>query len=359
MDFELNEDQRLLQALVDRYVADNYSFEQRRRRLGETDAAGWGELSELGLTALRVPADDGGLGAGGVELMLVGEAFGRALLIEPYLPSAVLAPAALQGLPAGMRRRWSEAMLAGEIFAVALAPELQVAQGPVTGEARLVLGADAADWLVLVGADGLAVVAADAEGLQRRGYRLHGGGGAADLTLAGAPPEALVPLDCAALRRTSEAVTQAGVAFVAAEVVGVGQAVLDLTLEHLRTRQQFGRPLAANQALQHRAAEMLVELEQARSAAMLAALMLDDADAAERAKCMAAAKIVAGQAARFLGQQAIQLHGGIGVTEEYAVGHYFKRLTAIELLFGDGERHAEALAALGGFVDGRPYWDAA
>jgi len=215
----------------------------------------------------------------------------------------------------------------------------------LAGSVDVVLGGDVADTLIFRAKDALFVVPADAAGLNRRSYRLQGGGGGADFRL----DDVAVGTD-ARLDDVTDRVIEAGIAYVAAEAVGALHAALDLTADYLKTRHQFGKAIGTNQALQHRAAEMLVEVEQARSAAMYAALLADEPDADERARGFAAVKIVIGKAARFVGQQAIQLHGGIGVSQEYAIGHYFMRLTAIEMLFGDSDTQIARLAKLGGFT---------
>lgn len=356
MDFELSDDQRMLKDSVDRLIAERYDFDARKRGAGEPDGwsrAMWAAFAEMGLMMLRVPEEAGGLGLTGVETMIVGEAFGRGMVIEPYLATAVLAGTAIvRGGDAGQHARWLPGIMAGETIA-ALAPEAEIAATAVDGGWRLegkaltVPGADRADLLVLPAGDALFVVAAGEAGLARDGYRLHGGGGAADLVLDGVAIGADARL---AGGGALEAAVQAGIAFLAAEAAGALQATLDLTVEYLKTRVQFGRPIGSNQALQHRAAEMLVEVEQARSAAMYAALLENEPDVRSRAAGFSAVKAVIGKSGRFVVQNAVQLHGGIGVTEEYIVSHYFRRLTAIGMLLGDTEEHIARLADLGGFT---------
>ncbi|UZW57358.1 acyl-CoA/acyl-ACP dehydrogenase [Sphingobium sp. JS3065] len=350
MNFNLSDDQRMLQDSIDRLIADRYQFEQRTgyasQPKGWSDGI-WTEFVNLGLTMLPFPESAGGLGLGSVEMMLVGEAFGRALVMEPYLPSIVLAGTAIaEG--AGDR---AEALLApimsGEVIG-AFADDATVAlvDGRLSGRAALVLGGNCADLFVIPVGDGAYVVRADAPGLSRRGYRLHGGGGAADLLLDNLVVDAAAYLDVGCVTRARHA----GIAFLAAEAAGAMQAALDVTVDYLKTREQFGKPIGTNQALQHRAAEMLVEVEQAKSAAIYAATLANETDEGERAKGFAAIKAVIGKAGRFIAQSAVQLHGGIGVSEEHVVSHWFRRLTAIGMILGNGQHHIDRLADLGGFT---------
>lgn len=353
MNFDLSDDQRMLQDSIDRLIADRYQFEQRttysHQPKGWSDEI-WAEFVNLGLTMLPFPESAGGLGLGSVEMMLVGEAFGRALVMEPYLPSIVLAGTAIS---AGAEER-GEALLApimsGEaIGAFADDARVSLVDGRLSGKASLVLGGDCSDIFVIPVDDGAYVVPADAPGLSRRGYRLHGGGGAADLLLDGVAVDAASHLANGCVTRAR----QAGIAFLAAEAAGAMQAALAVTVEYLKTREQFGKPIGTNQALQHRAAEMLVEVEQARSAAIYAATLANEADEVERAKGFAAIKAVIGKAGRFVAQSAVQLHGGIGVSEEHVVSHWFRRLTAIGMILGSTQHHVNMLADLGGFTPAR------
>lgn len=350
MNFDLSDDQRMLRDSIDRLIANRYQFEQRaaheRLPKGWSDEI-WTAFVDLGLTMLPFPERVGGLGLGSVEMMLVGEAFGRALVIEPYLPSIVLAGTAIAE---GGRDR-AEAMLApimaGDVIA-ALAQDASVSlvDGRLSGRASVVLGGDCANLFVIPVDDAAFVVRGDAPRLSRRGYRLHGGGGAADLVFDNVAVDEAARLAAGCVTRAREA----GIAFLAAEASGAMQAALDVTVEFLRTREQFGKPIGSYQALQHRAAEMLVEVEQARSAAIYAATLANEADETERAKGFAAIKAVVGKAGRTVTQSAVQLHGGIGVSEEHVVSHWFRRLTAIGMLLGDTRFHVGALAELGGFT---------
>lgn len=355
MKLELADDQRMLKDSVDRLVAERYPFEKRadhaKGARGFSEAV-WAEMAALGLTMLPFGEKHGGLGLGGVEMMIVGEALGRGLLLEPYLSSVVLAGTAIaEGADPSTAGRWIGGIMAGESLA-ALADRAAITTTDdgdgfcLSGTATLILGGDQAEVFVLDAGDSAWLVPADAPGLTRRSYRLHGGGGAADLSL----DRVKVGDDARiALPAVTRAI-QAGIAFLAAEASGAMRAALDLTVTYLKTREQFGKPIGTNQALQHRAAEMLVEVEQATSAAIFAALLWGESDAAERARGTAAVKAVIGKTGRFVAQNAVQLHGGIGVSEEHAISHYFRRLTAIGMLLGSTDDHVKALAQLGGYT---------
>lgn len=350
MDFALSDDQRMLKDSIDRLIADRYQFDQRFSYLAQPGGWSreiWRELIDMGLTMLPFPEDVGGLGLGSVELMIIGEAFGKGLVVEPYLSSIVLAGTAIRYGAPGCAAEWLAPIMSGEVIAALADSALVVEEdGCLTGTARTVLGGQSAVRFVIPVGSGGYVIPAEAEGLTIRGYALHGGGGAADLVLDRVRIDPAMRLADGAIERA----LQAGIGFLAAEAAGAMLAVLDATVDYLKTRQQFGKPIGANQALQHRAAEMLVEVEQARSAAIYAAILATETDPAEREKGHAAVKAVIGKAARFVGQNAVQLHGGIGVSEEHVVSHWFRRLTAIYILLGDSNWHLARLAEAGGFT---------
>ncbi len=349
MDFALSDDQRMLQDSVGRLLAERYQPDHRLAYQREPQGYSqeiWRSFVEMGLTMLPFAEDLGGLGLGSVEMMLVGQAFGRALVIEPFMPSIVLAGTALATEPAVAGEALAGVM-AGEIMAgFAAHAEIVEEDRRLSGRASIVLGGDVADWLVLPLGDEAICIPADCAGITIRCYRLHGGGGAAELTLNNVDAAFAIRLGDQALARA----TEAGIAFAASEAAGAMQATLDITVEYLKTRKQFGRTIGAYQVLQHRAAEMVVEVEQAQSAAIYAALLLDEPDALERSRGMAAVKAVIGKAGRFVAQNAVQLHGGIGVSEEHIVSHYFRRLTAIGMMLGDTGSQISKLAELGGFT---------
>jgi pimeloyl-CoA dehydrogenase small subunit len=374
MDFDLSDEQRLLRDSVDRLLADHYGFAQRRQFLAEPEGwsrALWRRYAELGLLGLPFAEEYGGFGGGAIEIMLVMEAFGRALALEPYLASVVLAGTALRlaGSAAQQAALLPQVAAGDMLLAFAhgerqarydLADVLTTARPKGAGwaidggKSVVVHGADADRLIVSARSAGerddpdgisLFLVDAKANGVARRAYPLRDGTRAAEISLSGVEvgAEALLGEPGGALPVIAR-VVEAGIAAVAAEAVGAMEAMQAMTLEYLKTRQQFGKPIGQNQALQHRSAEMLIALEQGRSMAMLAAMTVDAADAAERANNIAMAKVGVGQSARFVSQNAIQLHGGIGMTEEYAVGHYFRRVMVIEHMFGDTAHHLSRIA---------------
>jgi pimeloyl-CoA dehydrogenase small subunit len=375
MDFDLTEDQRLMVESVGRLLADTYSFEQRKALLkteqGWSDSL-WSQFAELGLLGLPIAEDFGGFGGGAVEVMLLMQEFGRRLVVEPYLATVVLGGGAIrlagsadqQGeiLPAiadgSMKLAFAHYERQSRYDITDVMTEAKPAPGGgfvLEGGKSVVLGGPCADRLVVSArtaggrhdAQGLSLflVDATAPGLAMRGYRLRDGSPAAELSLSGVTvaPGALLGEKDAALP-VIERVVQAGIAAMGGEVVGAMEAMQAMTLDYLKTRVQFGKPIGENQALQHRAAEMLTAMEQGRSMAMLAAMMVDEPDAAERARNISMAKVGFGQSGRFVSQNAVQLHGGIGMTEEYAVGHYFRRVMVIEHMFGDTAWHLDRLA---------------
>jgi pimeloyl-CoA dehydrogenase small subunit len=380
MNFELSEEQTMLKDTVERLMSRDYSFQQRQAYAGEADGwsrALWARYAELGLLALPFDAEHGGLDYGPVEMMIVQEAMGRALVLEPYNSTVVVAGAALRAAASGAQlARWVPRIAAGELLVVLAHAERQSRYNladvgctatpdgdgyRLSGAKVVVAHGEQAD-LLLVSArvegqrtdrDGICLFMVDAAaaGVTRRGYRTQDGVRAADITLDAVRVDAVALVG--QLGRALAAIERAAdvaIAALCAEAVGAMAAAQDMTVDYLKTRTQFGSVIGNFQALQHRAAEMLVALEQARSMAMYAALMVDEPDLAERRKALSAVKVQIGKSARFIGQQAIQLHGGIGVTEEYAVGHYFKRLTVLETQFGDTGHHLARLAAAGGLI---------
>lgn len=359
MDFELNDDQRLLKEMVDRFAEDAGGLDPHRA--ATRTAAGWSEdawrgMAELGLTGVMVSESAGGLGGGGAELMILGEAIGRHLLAVPYLDTAILCGTALSIAPVPTRERALGELLDGSRRFALVAGTVSDVDGTLTGKVHGFSGCGTAEALIVDTGDAFYLVDAVAPGVSRVPHSLHGGGTAADVRLDGVRGEKIAAGDEAGRLRLQLRARR--VAFLTAEALGAAEGAFEATSDYLKTRVQFGKPLASNQALQHRAAEMLVEIEQLRSAAILAACSLEEPDDDERERIMAAVSIVAAKTGRFVAQQAVQLHGGIGVTEEHAVGHWFLRLTAIGLLL-DEVSATRTLAELGGFVAAAPYWEAA
>jgi pimeloyl-CoA dehydrogenase small subunit len=374
VDFEFTDEQRLLRDSVDRLLADHYGFAHRRGYLAEPEGwstALWSRYAEQGLLGLPFAEEYGGFGGGAIETMLVMEAFGRVLALEPYLATVVLSGTALRlaGSEAQKSAILPQVAEGGMTLAFAhgerqsrydltdvLTTATPTARGWVLDGAKSVVAhGDGADRLIVSARTagdrddpdgiGLFLVDAKANGLARRAYPMRDGTRAAEISLSevevarddvlGDPGEVFPVI---------ERVVEAGIAATSAEAVGAMEAMHAMTLEYLKTRQQFGKPIGQNQVLQHRAAEMLIALEQGRSMAMLAAMMVDEPDPAERVRNIAMAKVGVGQASRFVAQNAVQLHGGIGMTEEYAVGHYFRRCMVIEHMFGDPTYHLSRLA---------------
>ena len=378
MDFDLNDDQRLLKDSVDRLIADKYGFEQRRGFMAESGGwsrAMWTQFADLGLLGLPFGEEMGGFGGGPVETMIVAEAFGRGLVLEPYLATVVLG--------GGLIRRAADPAMQAELLPKVAAGELLLAFAHVErqsryelhnvttiarndggrwrleGEKGVVLHGDCANKLLVTARTsggtrdkdgiGLFLVDVPSEGVSVRGYATQDGLRAAEVSLAGATG---MPLgDPAGALDHVERVVDEALAYLAAEAVGVMTAMHESTVDYMKQRKQFGRAIGEFQALQHRAVDMYVLLEQARSMALLATMMAGEEDAAERHKAVAAAKVQIGRSGRKLGQEAVQLHGGIGVTMEYMVGHYFKRMSMIELLFGDADTHLAQLAQAGGVLE--------
>jgi alkylation response protein AidB-like acyl-CoA dehydrogenase len=334
MDFDFSEEQSMLASSCERLVRERCSFEARRAQLKNDPAQRpplWKNLAELGVTALCVPEDAGGLGRPLIDGTLVAQTLGRGWLLEPYIDSALAAPAILGSLPAASARdEWLGGIAGGERIVVPL-PDTQSQGGKVKGSAAHASYADA----VLARVDDRLLLA-PAKAITRRNYRQFDGTAAAEVEFSVAAASALAGGD------TAQEAWQAGrtAARVGrfAEGVGLARSVLDSTTEYLRTRKQFGQPIGRFQALAHRMADLLTECEQAQSLAWAAAMKLDP-------RTVDAAQVKAHRAFRAIGQQAVQLHGGIGMTDEYAVSHYVKRLLAIELELGDVDTALARFAA--------------
>ena len=374
MDFEFTEEQRLLRDSVDRLLADHYGFAQRRGYLAEPEGwstALWSRYAEQGLLGLPFAEEYGGFGGGPIDVMLVMEAFGRVLALEPYLATVVLGGTALRlaGSDAQKSAILPKVAEGGITLAFAhgerqarydltdvLTTAKSTARGWVLDGAKSVVAhGGGADRLIVSARTagerddpdgiGLFLVDGKANGVARRSYPMRDGTRAAEISLSGVEVDRDDVLgEPGKAFPVIERVVEAGIAATSAEAVGAMEAMHAMTLEYLKTRQQFGKPIGQNQVLQHRAAEMLISLEQGRSMAMLAAMMVEEPDPAERTRNIAMAKVGVGQAARFVSQNAVQLHGGIGMTEEYAVGHYFRRCMVIEHSFGDTGYHLSKLA---------------
>jgi pimeloyl-CoA dehydrogenase small subunit len=380
MDFDLSDEQRLLKDSVERLLADRYDFDARKKHAATPEGFSldlWAQYAELGLLALPFAEQHGGFGGGPVETMIVMEAFGGALALEPYLATVILSGGLIQQAGSDAQKAdllpkiadgslrlafaHAERQARYDLADVAVKARREGTGWVLDGEKSLVLHGDTADKLIVSarehgarrdhGGIALFIVDAKAEGVSRRGYPTQDGMRAAEITLAhvkvgpenvlGKPGEAMPVI---------ERVVDVAIAALCAEAVGAMGAMHAQTVEYLKTRKQFGTHIGAFQALQHRSVEMFVALEQARSMTMFATMMAQEEDAAERHKAIAGAKVQIGRSGKFVGQQAIQLHGGVGMTMELKVGHYFKRTAMIDVMFGDADYHLAKVAEAGGLL---------
>src|SRR5947209_18460096 len=380
MDFDLNEEQRLLKDSIDGLLTDSYDFESRKKYMKEKGGwskAVWGKLAEQGLLGLPFAEADGGFGGGGVETMIVMEALGKALVLEPYLATVVIGGGFLRhagtdaqkaahvpGIVDGSKT-FAFAQLEKnsryDLFDVTTTAKKKGDGWVIDGEKFVVLNGENADTLIVTARTkgdrrdksgiGVFLVPADAKGVARKSYPTQDGLHAADITFTGVEvgadaavgdPENALPL--------IERVVDDARTAMCAEAVGIMDESLKTTVEYLKTRTQFGVPIGTFQTLQHRAADMFVALEQARSMSMFATMASDFDDARERSTAVAAAKVQVCKSGKFVGPQSIQLHGGIGMTQEAKIGHYFKRLTMIENTFGDTDYHLRRVSEGGGLV---------
>ncbi|MCF2525235.1 pimeloyl-CoA dehydrogenase small subunit [Bradyrhizobium sp. G127] len=380
MDFDLSEEQRLLKDSVDGLLADSYDFDQRKKYAAEKGGWSktvWNKLAEQGLLGLPFPEADGGFGAGGVETAIVMEALGKALVIEPYLSTVILGGGFLRhGGSAAQKAAHVPSIIDGSktlAFAqleknsrynladVTTTAKKKGGGWVIDGEKFVVLHGETADTLIVTARTkggqrdrngiGVFLVPANAKGVTVKGYATQDGMRAADIRFESVEVGADAVIGDAenGLPLVERVVDEARVA-MCAEAVGAMDESLKSTVEYLKTRKQFGVTIGNFQTLQHRAADMFVALEQARSMSIFATMASDFEDAAERAKAVAAAKVQIGKSLKFVGQQSIQLHGGVGMTMELKIGHYFKRLTMIESTFGDTDYHLRRVSEAGNLV---------
>jgi pimeloyl-CoA dehydrogenase small subunit len=383
MDFEFSDEQRMLKDSVDRLIGPAYDDLGKRKQTQELpngyDPNLWAKYAELGLTALPFSEEDGGFGGGPVETMIVMEAIGRGLALEPYLANVVLAgnlirlggtqaqrDSLVPAIADGSRRlafAHVERQARYDLFDIATTARKTATGYILEGDKSVVLHGDSADTLIVSARTSSAsrrdrhgislfLVDANTPGLSRRGFPTQDGQRGAAVSLAS------VELPDSALLGTAdhagdliEQVTDIAIAAICAEAVGAMAALHALTLEYLKTRKQFGVPIGSFQVLQHRAVDMFTAIEQARSMEYYAAMMATTEDPRARRAAISAAKVQINNSARFVGQAAIQMHGGIGVTMEYRAGHYFKRLTMIESLFGDTAHHMRQVDQAGGLLE--------
>ncbi len=382
MDFDLSEEQRLLKESVDGLLADSYDFESRKKyakEAGGYSKAQWSKFAEQGLLGLPFSEEDGGFGSGAVETMIVMEAMGRALVLEPYLATVILGGGFLRhGASAEQKAAHLPGIIDGsktlafaqleknsryDLADVSTTAKKKGAGWVIDGEKFVVLHGDTADTLVVTARTkggqrdktgiGAFLVPSNAKGVTVKGYPTQDSLRAADITFTNVEvgAEAAIGDPENALPLIERVVDDARIA-LCAEAVGAMEESLKTTMQYIKERKQFGVAIGTFQVLQHRGADMFVALEQARSMSYLATMAGGIDNAKERALSVAAAKVQIGRSARYVGQQAIQLHGGVGMTMEFKIGHYFKRLTMIESLFGDADFHLRRVADAGGFING-------
>ena len=373
MDFDPTDDQRLLVESVSRMLGDTYSFAQRKGYMALPEGyspAVWAQFAEQGLLGLPFAEEYGGFGGTAQEIMLVMQAFGRVLVLEPFFPTVVLAGTALNiagsaaqktaMIPAiaegslKMAFAHSERQARYDLSDVITTAKKTAAGWVLDGSKTVVSHGEAADKIIVSARtsgdryeeDGITlfIVDAGASGVARRGYVSRDDTRAADISLSNVADVALLG-EVGGGMAIIQRVVEAGIAAIAGETVGAMEAMNEMTLEYSKTRVQFGNPIGTYQVVQHRMADMFMMQEQGRSMAMLATMSIDNPDEASRAHDIALAKVGIGQAGRYVSQSAVQMHGGIGMTEEYAVGHYFRRCMVTERLFGDPAYYLNKLAA--------------
>ncbi|PHQ71345.1 MAG: pimeloyl-CoA dehydrogenase small subunit [Sneathiella sp.] len=376
MDFELSDEQNMLKDSVERFVLDNYSMDARAK-LANTELGfsrdHWKTMAELGWLGMPFAEEVGGFGGSAVDVMIMMESMGRGLVLEPFLSTVILGGGlvAEAGSPAQIESILPQVIEGNMMLAFAYAEpqsrfnlnDVQTAASKsgdgyvLNGHKAVVYHGETADKIIVSARTSgnsqdeagisLFVVDAKANGLSRRGYRTVDGQRAADIMLENVTvaADALLGAEGGAYP-TIEKIVERAIAALCAEAVGAMQAANEITNEYLKERKQFGVPIGKFQVLQHRMVDMYMEAEQSKSMSDMVAMKLSMDDAKERQKAVSAAKAQIGQASKFVGQQSIQLHGGMGMTDEYSIGHYFKRLTTIEMLFGNTDYHFKKFAAL-------------
>ena len=365
MDFNFTDDQESLRDAVRRWVDKGFGFERRHQlaKAGGATRAVYAELADLGLTGLVIPEAHGGLGQGAIDAMVVSEELGRGLVNAPFTHAALMAPRLLAAAPQELQSQWLPRMAAGEVLVV---PALQeraaryllssvstrahkVGNGwTVDGSKCAVPGGDEADAFIvparIAGGDqdaaGIGLFLVERGAAQVHGYPTQDGARAADVVLKAAAAQRITEEGLAVL----EDAVDAGIAAQCAEAVGLMDKLVAVTVEYMNTRKQFGSTLAGFQALRHRMADVKMQLELGRSMSYYASLKLGE-PVAQRRRAVAQARVQLGSSMRFVGQQCIQLHGGIACTDEYIASHYFKRLTMLEMSLGDTLHHLGEVSA--------------
>jgi alkylation response protein AidB-like acyl-CoA dehydrogenase len=376
MDFSFSEEQTLLRNSVQKYLADNYKFEDFKK-ISRTEPGystrAWKQFAELGLMAAPLPEAYGGLGGGPVDVMVVMEEFGKALVVEPYVSTVVVGGGFFgHGGTDAQKEEWLNKIAAGDtIIAFAFAePKGRYNYADLTttakknggnyvlnGQKAVVLGGPWADTLIVTArtaggqrdAKGVSVFVVDkkSKGVVSRDYPTIDGLHASEITFENVevPAANLIGAADNGLKLI-EQVTDEAIAAHASEAVGAMKVLVDATVEYSKTRKQFGVPIGKFQALQHRMVDMFTSSEQSASITYMVTLKIGEGETG-RAKAASAAKVQIGKAGRFIGQWAVQIHGGMGMTDELNVGHYFKRLTMLDTLYGNVDHHLKRYAALG------------
>ena len=361
MDLSFTSEQEALQDSAVKFVQRGYTFDQYKKSLaapGQSDPAIWKQVAEFGWLALAVPESAGGIGGSTLDIALVAEALGAGLVVEPFVTGAILPAAVIAASDTAAQREELLGALAGGDARIAVAyaeraTRFDASQCATTaeknakgfvlkGEKLCAFDAPNASQLIVSARNGqsidLFLVPRETAGLTLTTYPVLGGGVAADVKLDGVQVGADARLgDVSAL----EAGLDKAVAADCAYALGGMKALFERTSAYLRQRKQFGVAIGTFQVLQHRVVDMFIELEQSRSMVLLAASKADGTDALERRKAVSAAKAYVAKAAKMVAQQAVQLHGGIGMTEELDIGHYFRQLTAFGTRFGDRDHHLD------------------
>jgi len=377
MDLSWSSEQQQLRDSVERWVAQSYAFETRRKLVASElgwSRDNWRQFAELGWLGAALPEDFGGIGGSAVETLIVMEGFGRGLVVEPYLSTVVLGANLIAAAGSAAQKdallgavaegkcllafAYAEPTSRYEPFNVQTRAAKKGGGYALSGHKCVVLNGGGADRLIVSARDGGAVrdhggislflVDPKAKGVRLKSYPTVDGGRAAEVWLdevAVGAADAIGPIG-GALPLIEHALDR-GIAALAAEATGAMVVVHDTTLDYMKTRKQFGVALSTFQALQHRLVDMFIHCEETRSMALKAALEVDNADPQARARTLSAVKVQIGKAGRAVGQEAVQLHGGMGMTDEYKIGHYFKRLSLIDTLFGDVDYHLERFARAG------------
>ncbi|MDE2462588.1 MAG: acyl-CoA dehydrogenase family protein [Alphaproteobacteria bacterium] len=375
MDFSYSEEQTLLRNSVSKFLADHYDFENYKK-ISRSEAgwsqAVWKQFAELGLMAAPLPEEYGGLGGGAIETMIIMEEFGRALVVEPFVSTVVVGGGFLRhGGSGAQKERWLNRIAEGStVMAFAFAERdgrYNFADLTTTakkdgsgyllnGQKTVVLKAPHADVLIVTARTGggrrdtkgvsVFLVDKNAKGVSTRDYPTIDGQRASEVSFdnVAVPAEALLGTQDDGLGLI-EQVSDEAIAAHTAEAAGAMKVLLDATVEYTKTRKQFGVPIGKFQVLQHRMVDMFIQAEQTTSMALMVTLKLSEPEI-ERKKAASAAKVQLGKGGRFVGQQAVQLHGGMGMTDELNVGHYFKRLTLLDTLYGNIDHHLKRYAAL-------------